>query len=89
MARPDMMMAGWWGAVPSRELLVHILRGDAEDGVRYRMMEVTASRRFTVMECELISPPWDPTHCPPSALWLVGMHDEHITNIRLHHPAAV
>jgi RNA polymerase sigma factor (sigma-70 family) len=86
LAYPDMVMAGRWGAVPSRDLLVHILRSDAADGVGYRVMEVTASRRFTVMECELISPPWDPTHCPPSALWLVGMREERIDGIRLYHP---
>ena len=79
-------MAGRWGAVPSRDLLVHILRSDAADGVGYRVMEVTASRRFTVMECELISPPWDPTHCPPSVLWLVGMREERIDGVRLYHP---
>ena len=87
LAYPDMVMAGWWGAVASRNLLMHILRSDAADGVGYRVMDVTASRRFTVMECELISPPGDRTHCPQSVLWLVGMREEHIDGIRLYHPA--
>ena len=65
---------------------VHILRSDTEVGVRERVVDVVASRRFTVMENELISPPWDPTHCPPSVLWLVSMREGRIERIRMHHP---
>ena len=87
LADPGMVMAGWWGAVPDgRDLLVRILSMDAEDGVREQVMDVTASSRVTVMECELINPPWDPTHCPPAVLWLVSMRDERIHGVRLHHP---
>ena len=74
-------------ATPSgRELLVRILSEDAEAGVRERMLEVTASRRFTLMECELVNPPGDPTHCPPAVLWLIGMRGERIDGVRLYHP---
>jgi RNA polymerase sigma-70 factor (ECF subfamily) len=87
LTRPDVVLAGWWGSVPvARGLLAHILRSDAEDGVRVRVVEVLASARYTVMECELVSPPWHPTHCPPSVLWVVGMRDERIDRIRLYHP---
>jgi Sigma-70, region 4 len=87
LADPTMTLAGWWGAVPSgRVLLVRILSMDAEDGVRERVVDVSASIRVTVMECELVSPPWDPTHCPPAVLWLVTVHDEHINGVRLYHP---
>jgi RNA polymerase sigma-70 factor (ECF subfamily) len=87
LADPGMVMAGWWGAVPDgRDLLVRILSMDAEDGVRERVMDVTASSRVTVMECQLINPPWDPTHCPPAVLWLVSMRAERIQAVRLHHP---
>lgn len=58
---PDLVLAGWWGSVPeARDLLVHILRSDVEDGVRDRVVDVVASTRYTLMECQLISPPWDP-----------------------------
>jgi len=84
---PDMVMAGWWGQVPhARWLFDHILRSDAEAGVREHVAEVLASTAVTVMECDLVSPPWDPTHCPPSVLWVIQMHDERIRSIRLHHP---
>lgn len=80
-------LSGWWGTVPdARWLLTFIMRSDAADGVRERVLDVTASLRFTIMECELISPPWDPTHCPPSVLWLVRMRQGWIDGIRLYHP---
>jgi RNA polymerase sigma-70 factor (ECF subfamily) len=80
-------MAGWWGTVPDgRGLLTHILRSDNADGVRERILDITASTQFTVMECELISPSWDPTHCPPSVLWLMRLRGERIDGIRLFHP---
>jgi RNA polymerase sigma-70 factor (ECF subfamily) len=87
LAHADMVLAGWWGTMPqARDLFVHILRSDVEAGVRERVVDVVASRRFTVMECDLISPPWDPTHCPASVLWLVGMREERIDSVRLYHP---
>jgi RNA polymerase sigma-70 factor (ECF subfamily) len=88
LARPDMVMSGWWGEVhPGRELLVRILGMDAAAGVREEIVDVCATPRLTVMECRLVSPPWDPTHCPPSVLWLLRTSDDRITGVRLHHPA--
>jgi RNA polymerase sigma-70 factor (ECF subfamily) len=88
LADPSMTMAGWWGAVPNgRDLLVRILSMDADDGVRERVVDVSASTRVTLMECELVNPPWDPTHCPPRVLWVVTVRDERIRGVRLHHPA--
>ncbi|GIG23685.1 DNA-directed RNA polymerase sigma-70 factor [Cellulomonas chitinilytica] len=88
LAHPDMVVSGWWGTVHhARWLFEHILRSDAEDGVHERVVDVMASSRFTVMECDLVSPSWDPTHCPPSVLWLVGMREERIDSVRLYHPA--
>jgi RNA polymerase sigma-70 factor (ECF subfamily) len=87
LAAPSMTMAGWWGtASDGRDLLVHILSSDSEAGVRERVVDVAASTDWTVVECELISPPWDPTHCPPGVLWLIHVSDDRIDGIRLHHP---
>jgi RNA polymerase sigma factor (sigma-70 family) len=87
LADPSMTMAGWWGAVPNgRDLLVRILSMDAEDGVLERVVGVSASTRVTLMECELVNPPWDPTHCPPGVLWLVSVRNERIRGVRLYHP---
>ena len=86
---PDLVVAGWWGQVPhARWLFDYILRSDAEAGVHEHVAEVVASTGVTVMECDLLSPPWDPTHCPPSVLWVIQMRDERVHSIRLHHPVA-
>jgi RNA polymerase sigma-70 factor (ECF subfamily) len=87
LTHADLVLAGWWGTMPrARPLLRYILRSDAEAGVRERIVDVVASTRFTVMECELASPPWDPTHCPPSVLWVVRMREQRVDAIRLYHP---
>jgi RNA polymerase sigma-70 factor (ECF subfamily) len=88
LACPEMVMSGWWGDVADgRGLLVRILGMDAAAGVREEIVDVCATPRLTVMECRLVSPPWDPTHCPPSVLWLLRVRDGRIAGVRLHHPA--
>jgi len=88
LALPDMVLSGWWGDVPhGRDLLVRILDMDAAAGVREDIVDVCGTAQLTVMECRLVSPPDDPTHCPPGVLWLVRMRDERIAGVRLCHPA--
>jgi RNA polymerase sigma-70 factor (ECF subfamily) len=48
---------------------------------------VTAGRHVTVMECDLLSPPWDPDHCPPGVVWLMPVRNGRISEIRLLHPS--
>jgi RNA polymerase sigma-70 factor (ECF subfamily) len=85
-----MVMSGWWGDVPEgRELLVRILDMDAAAGVREEIVDVCATPQLTVMEARLVSPPWDPTHCPPAVLWLLHVRDERIAGVRLYHPVAI
>lgn len=67
-------------------VLAEIMDSDLTAGVRQRLRQVTASRRITILECELQSPAWDPAHCPPGVLWVVTMQDEWIQKIRLFHP---
>jgi RNA polymerase sigma-70 factor (ECF subfamily) len=110
LAHPDLVTAGWWGAIgPSfirltepgasaapggmdrtprdgQQMLGLMLRMDAEAGVVERVVEINASQRVTVMECDLVNPPWDPTHCPPSVLWVMAMHEERVNHLRLYHP---
>jgi hypothetical protein len=69
------------------KVLIDIMDSDLEAGVRQRLRRVTASRRLTILECDLVNPAWDPQHCPPEVLWLMTVHDERIERIKLFHPA--
>ena len=60
---------------------------DAAAGVREDIVDVCGTAQLTVMECRLVSPPHDPTHCPPGVLWMVRMRGERIAGVRLCHPA--
>ncbi|WBB70029.1 sigma-70 family RNA polymerase sigma factor [Micromonospora sp. WMMD812] len=85
----------WW---PDAELLVpggrrggrdFAVRGmakDLADGVRQRLRNVVASRDVLIWETDLISPPDDPDHCPPGALWLQLLREGRVRQMRLFHP---
>lgn len=70
----------------SRETLMRIMESDLEAGVHQRVVEVTASQRFTIIESDLLSPPWDLHHCPTGVLWLLTLHDHRVERVRLFHP---
>lgn len=84
---PDLSLVGPQGQRgQGLDTLVQIMRSDYEAGVRQRLVDVTASRRFTIMECTLLSPPWDPEHCPPGVVWLLSLRDQRVERVRLFHP---
>jgi RNA polymerase sigma factor (sigma-70 family) len=66
--------------------LVQAMASDREAGVRQRPVQVTASRQFTIIEADLLSPPWDPHHCPTGVVWLLSLRDNRVEHIRLFHP---
>jgi RNA polymerase sigma-70 factor (ECF subfamily) len=68
------------------QLLTRIMESDLAAGVTQRPVHVVASRKITIMECDLLSPPWDPDHCPPGVAWLLFQRDEHVERARLFHP---
>ncbi|MFI6265405.1 RNA polymerase sigma factor [Micromonospora sp. NPDC051006] len=87
----------WW---PDAEMIVpagglrggtdFALRGmekDLTDGVRQRLRNVVASRDVLIWETDLISPPDDPGHCPPGALWLQVLREGRVRQLTLFHPA--
>jgi RNA polymerase sigma-70 factor (ECF subfamily) len=69
-----------------QDTLVSIMESDVSAGVGQRLRHVVASKDLTILECDLISPPSDPTHCPPGVLWLMRLDQDRITSIRLFHP---
>jgi RNA polymerase sigma-70 factor (ECF subfamily) len=87
MWAPDLELFGPQGQTSrSREALMRIMESDLEAGVRQRVVEVTASQRFTIIESDLLSPPWDPNHCPTGVVWLLTLHDHRVERVRLFHP---
>jgi RNA polymerase sigma-70 factor (ECF subfamily) len=68
--------------------LAAIMESDQRAGVRERVQSVIAGSRITIWECDLLSPPSDPTRCPPAVLWMITSHAGRMAEIRLYHPAA-
>jgi RNA polymerase sigma-70 factor (ECF subfamily) len=87
MAVPGLRLIGPQGQQGhGHQLLVQIMDGDLQAGVRHRLAAVTAGQRVTILECDLLSPSWDPGHCPPGVLWLMRLSGDRIERIRLFHP---
>ena len=84
---PDLLLIGPQGQrARGRDLLPRIMDADLQAGVRQRLNQVFAGGRITILESDLLNPPWDPDHCPPAVLWLMSQRDDRIAKIRLFHP---
>ncbi|SNS89935.1 RNA polymerase sigma-70 factor, ECF subfamily [Asanoa hainanensis] len=65
-----------------------LLRGmdnDLADGVGHKLTNVVASRDLDIWEFDLVSPPEDPTHCPPGAVWVQHRAGGLVQRARLFH----
>ncbi|MFI5734997.1 RNA polymerase sigma factor [Kribbella sp. NPDC051587] len=58
---------------------------DLAAGVRHDLTSVVASRNHVVWEADLINPPDDPDHCPPSVVWVLRLESGRVSTLRLHH----
>jgi RNA polymerase sigma factor (sigma-70 family) len=67
------------------DYLVRAMDRDLSDGVRQRLTNVVASREVVIWETDLISPPDDPFHCPPGALWVQSLHDRRVSRLQIVH----
>ncbi|MEU4675557.1 sigma-70 family RNA polymerase sigma factor [Micromonospora sp. NPDC023737] len=86
----------WWpdaemlvpeiGVRGGRDFAVKGMTNDLNDGVRQRLRNVVASRDLLIWETDLISPPDDPEHCPPGALWLYELNEGRVRRMTLFHP---
>lgn len=87
MACPELTLFTQFGRQDAGlDALTFIMHHDYAEGVRQQPKQIVASRRFTIVEARLISPPWDPDHCPPGVVWLITMDGEQIQQVRLFHP---
>ena len=82
----DLELIGPQGQTSRSREVLRIMESDLEAGVHQRVVEVTASQRFTIIESDLLSPPWDPDHCPTGVVWLLTLHDHRVERVRLFHP---
>jgi RNA polymerase sigma factor (sigma-70 family) len=72
-----------WGSDLS--FLAWAMNEDVADGVRQRVKRVFASRNVALWEMDLLSPPEDPTHCPPGIVWLHSRSGGLTRRLRLFH----
>jgi RNA polymerase sigma factor (sigma-70 family) len=83
---PEVELVGGRGERGGRDLLLGGMECDLEAGVRQRLVHTVASQDITIWEMDLLSPPDDPEHCPPSVVWLVSLDQGRVRRIRLFHP---
>ncbi|RQX15257.1 sigma-70 family RNA polymerase sigma factor, partial [Micromonospora ureilytica] len=85
----------WWpnaemivpgGPRGGRDLAISGMDRDLAAGVRQRLRNVVASGDVLIWETDLISPPDDPEHCPPAALWLQVLREGRVRQLTLFHP---
>ncbi|WP_212735384.1 RNA polymerase sigma factor [Herbidospora galbida] len=86
--RPDVEFVGPGGerAADDRAFAIRGMEADLAAGVRQRLVEVVAGRDLTIWRADLISPPDDPGHCPPSLVWLHHLREGRVRRLRLFHP---
>lgn len=65
--------------------LIRQVRQDQADGVGHRLVNVVASRDLVLWESEMLSPAWDPYHCPPGAGWILHLRSGWVERARLFH----
>lgn len=70
-----------------REAVVRTMDSDLDAGVRQQLRNVVASGDLLIWETDLFSPPDDPAHCPPRALWLHHLTGGRVERMTLFHPA--
>ncbi|MEH1165305.1 sigma-70 family RNA polymerase sigma factor [Micromonospora sp. CPCC 205539] len=83
---PDAQMIVPGGPRGGTELAIRGMTSDLTAGVRQRLRNVVASGDVLIWETDLISPPDDPEHCPPAALWLQVLREGRVRQFTLFHP---
>lgn len=85
---PDVALIMGGSVIGGRSFLLRGMEGDLEAGVHQRLRHVVASQEIAIWETDLISPPEDPEHCPPAAVWLMSLSKGLVKELRLYHPVA-
>ncbi|GAB2834938.1 sigma-70 family RNA polymerase sigma factor [Actinoallomurus bryophytorum] len=83
---PRFELVGGQGERGGPQRAVAGMNGDLEAGVHQRFVQAVASRDIVIWEMDLINPPDDPEHCPPSVAWLMDLREGRVRRLRLFHP---
>lgn len=75
------------GVEGDRDLLLAAMDDDLAAGVRQRPRHTIAGADVAIWEMDLINPPDNPDHCPPSVVWLLALNGGRVQRLRLFHPA--
>jgi RNA polymerase sigma-70 factor (ECF subfamily) len=67
------------------DYVVRVIESNLADGVRPRLRDVVAGGGIALWDIELVSPPEDPLHCPPGAVWVLGFDDNQVRTARMLH----
>ncbi|PMR58068.1 sigma-70 family RNA polymerase sigma factor [Verrucosispora sp. ts21] len=79
----------WWSdgrRTNGIDPLARTMYADVHDGVVYRLANIVAARDVVILETDLINPPEDPFHCPPSAVWVQSLEADRVSRLRVFHP---
>ncbi|WP_062433608.1 RNA polymerase sigma factor [Herbidospora daliensis] len=68
------------------DYLLGAMNRDLAAGVRQRNAGVVIGRDVVIWENQLLSPPDDPFHCPPTVVWVNHLVDGRVRKMRLFHP---
>nr|WP_062331320.1 sigma-70 family RNA polymerase sigma factor [Herbidospora sakaeratensis] len=68
------------------DYLLGAMDRDLAAGVRQHVAGVVIGRDVVIWENQLVSPPDDPFHCPPTVVWVNHLVDGRVHRIRLFHP---
>ncbi|WP_061288907.1 RNA polymerase sigma factor [Herbidospora cretacea] len=84
---PDVEITMMKGLVTTGfDYLVGAMNRDLNIGVRQRVADVVIGRDVVIWENQLISPPDDPFHCPPTVVWVNHLVGGRVHKLRLFHP---
>ncbi|MGI5499331.1 RNA polymerase sigma factor [Lentzea sp. CA-135723] len=69
-----------------QDLVLAGMEGDLAAGVRQRPVNIIAGNDIAIWEMDLVNPPDNPGHCPPSVVWLMSLRGGRVERLRLFHP---
>ncbi|MEV0714369.1 sigma-70 family RNA polymerase sigma factor [Asanoa sp. NPDC050611] len=73
------------GRVSGHEFLIRGMDSDLTAGIGHTVTNVVASPDLSIWEFDLVSPPDDPEHCPPGAVWVHQVADGRVQRCQLFH----